>query len=610
MEQDLPRSGHVADLGPVLVTDAGCTRPIRGRRANILLARLLVAGRAGTETPELIAAIWPTTSRPSTARQSLANTVAQLRNTFGTSLIETTPVGYRIGSAVTSDRHLFLENVASTEHALESDALTSLEAIDATLLRWRDEPWSDFNGDWVLDADRHRLRIAHERAEVIRAQALVRLGRHADAAEALAHLVQRTPFDESVWNDLAMSLAAVGRRTEALRAISRARSTLRTAGLDPGAALSATEYRLMNDAGPGAARSLVSPTPGRLVTSRSLNQTLALWEQDRRDDALQELHRCSDHLATDDIRRLDRCIRTVDRSDAWAHCMWRELVSLRDRLPGRAERALISLDAYALEHMTGGTEIAGNEAENADAVEAQVRALRVQFMAFIGRPGCAALQGIVARLASIDHDEASIEAARFQAVLAAKRGRFEDAIVLLAQYDDVVTALRPEWLDDFASLSLLVMKLCHAVDIEATASDLFPVLYNVYTVELVRLWERLQSAEPLDHLAESLTASVAATVPSDTALAIHAFRAWRSNSARTPRLMHELAEVMVNAPDHRYFQIVPVVLGRYAISTDDAPTASAVAARLEPWRSEQLGLWPLDLICGPASLLLDELALV
>ena len=88
---------RVADLGPLEVHLNGAVIELRGRRAQLLAARLLVAGEVGVATGDLIDSIWPTAARPPTARHSLANTVAQLRKRAD-GLIETTTTGYRIGT--------------------------------------------------------------------------------------------------------------------------------------------------------------------------------------------------------------------------------------------------------------------------------------------------------------------------------------------------------------------------------------------------------------------------------------------------------------------------------------------------------------------------------
>ena len=47
----------------------GAVIELRGRRAQLLAARLLVAGEVGVATGDLIDSIWPTAARPPTARQ-------------------------------------------------------------------------------------------------------------------------------------------------------------------------------------------------------------------------------------------------------------------------------------------------------------------------------------------------------------------------------------------------------------------------------------------------------------------------------------------------------------------------------------------------------------
>lgn len=599
---------RVADLGVLEVHVDGAIIDVRGRRSQALVGRLLLAGEAGVATDDLIDAIWPTATQPPTARQSLLNTVAQLRKRVD-GLLETTAVGYRVGERVESDRAEFSGLVAQAERLLDEQPLQSLAALDHALHLWRGEPWPGVGGDWALEADRYRMCALRDRAVSARAHALLHLKRTDEAAEILAELVECLPLNERIWSDFVRALSLLGRRVEALRAIARARTVLNGAGLTLGEDLASTERQLIDSSPTTGVRHLEPPTsPWKL-----LQRTVTLWETGKSSEALRELHTVADEIRSDDVRRLARCIRVLEPSDGWARCMWRDLVSLPDRLPARAERVLISMDACALEHTDHGLAIAEREVVKSRTQDDRVRALRVRFMAGLGQPIDDSLEQTVSNLGTIISDDAMIESARFAAILAVKTGDFEAGIQLLAEYDELVNDLRPDWLDDFALLSAVVLDMCGVVDrlrIEHSALRLFPVLFNMYTVDVARFWTILNDPDPKPDRIDAALPNVIETLPQETGLAFTALTAHRLRRLDTSELMEELADQISRQMAHRYSQLGPVVLGRYAIECGDRDLAKQVARSLSPWSGEQLGLWPLDLICGSASELIDELEAV
>ena len=378
------------------------------------------------------------------------------------------------------------------------------------------------------------------------------------------------------------------------------------AGLPLGDDLASTERQLL-EFSPAAAAGDVEPQSSQWGL---LQNAVTLWERGTTAEALRELHSLADHIRPDDLRRLARCIRCMDPSDGWARCMWRDLVSLSDRLPARAERVLVSMDAHALEHTEDGLEMAASEVEKARSREELVRALRVRFMTGLGQPIDSVLEQTVSDLGKLQHDEAMIESARFAAVLAVKTGEFEAGIELLTEYDRLVQDLRPDWLDDFALLSAVVLDTCGVVNrlhIEHSALRLFPVLFNMYTVDVVRFWKLLEEPEPNPEVVHASLPGVIATLPRDTGLALTALAAHRLGRPDRTQVMEKLADQVSRHPAHRYSQLGPVVLSRYTIAGRDRTLAKQVARYLQPWTGEQLGLWPLDLLCGSAAELIDEL---
>lgn len=93
-------------LGPVLFAGA----PVRGRKRQELLALLLearVAGRSEVGRLELLDALY-TSEDEEKAASSLKELIHSVRSTLGTLSITTTPTGYALGEAVSSDVEEFL----------------------------------------------------------------------------------------------------------------------------------------------------------------------------------------------------------------------------------------------------------------------------------------------------------------------------------------------------------------------------------------------------------------------------------------------------------------------------------------------------------------------
>lgn len=586
-------------------------RSIHGRRIARLLALLVIGEGGGSTTDDLVDGVWPS-ERPRTARQSLVNVVSGLRRDFGNDLIETTPVGYRLGSSVGSDRNDFFAEVRVAEHCLRHDPERSDEVVRSALKRWRGEPWMGLDG-WQLDQDRYALLATRDRAVRTQAMALVALERHAEAAEILLRIIDSTSADEDLWAALATALAGESRRLDALRVLRRARSALREIGLTPGPQLLELEDALLID---GARRPRASDGHRRRQWNR-LADCVRLWSHGHPDEAVIQLRELEQRAVvdSDDARRFARAFRITKPEDGWARGRWREVVGIPEQMVGRAERVLISLDAYALELSPDGLSTAEREIEGASSAADRLRALRVRFMAGLAVPISTRQIELIEELDAAGDDVGRIEAARFRAVLACKRGRFAETLRLLDRYDTLVQNLRPMWMDDFAALSRVVMAL-GAVMPEATVDDatttLFPVLSNLSTVDVAEVWASLDIGPDVGGpSALAQLDRVSATLPVDTATAFAlAFALRRGEHARTIELAAALAGRSLDgsAGTHRYWQLAPAVLAEAAIVHGDADLAERVAGALEPWGDEQLGLWPLDLLVGSASRLLDRLA--
>ncbi len=126
----------------------------------------------------------------------------------------------------------------------------------------------EFSGEpFTVELER-RCRAAHGRLLDARFDALLALGRHAEAIPALEVAVVADPLHEHRWAQLTIARYRSGRQAEALRALQEARRTLaEEAGLEPGPALRALEAdvlaqsaQLVAPSGPAPAVDPVAPS--------------------------------------------------------------------------------------------------------------------------------------------------------------------------------------------------------------------------------------------------------------------------------------------------------------------------------------------------------------
>lgn len=214
---------RVRVLGPVLVDGA----PVAGPLPRRLIAALAIARPRALSSAALVDAVWGD-APPANARGALQTLVSRSRAVVGQSAIELTPAGYRLEVQTDLDeaRAVLSDGSPSRQFAPES--------LDAMSL-WHGEAGDDLGDSPVavdLQVETRRLRHALMRQ---RAEQLGDAERWDDAAAVLEGLAAADPLDEATAVALMTALDAAGRRTEALAAFARLRSTLaETLGADPG----------------------------------------------------------------------------------------------------------------------------------------------------------------------------------------------------------------------------------------------------------------------------------------------------------------------------------------------------------------------------------------
>ncbi|MGW0479226.1 BTAD domain-containing putative transcriptional regulator [Nonomuraea sp. NPDC003214] len=125
----------------------------------------------------------------------------------------------------------------------------ALGCLDGALALWRGPAYAENAGEEWARSEIHRLDELLALAVERRAQALLALGRSAEAVSDLeAHAGDR-PLREDAWHLLATALYRSGRQADALAALRRVRETLVTElGVDPGPRLRRLESDILTQA--------------------------------------------------------------------------------------------------------------------------------------------------------------------------------------------------------------------------------------------------------------------------------------------------------------------------------------------------------------------------
>ncbi|MCA2217747.1 BTAD domain-containing putative transcriptional regulator [Jidongwangia harbinensis] len=244
-------------LGPVEATGADGPVPLKGPRPRAVLARLLIARGRVVPVDSLAADLWA--EPPDGAVPAIRTFVSDLRRALEPDrpprqparLLVTTPPGYALRAAPDAvDAWRFEAAVAGSGELLAAGrAGDALAALDGALALWRgpayagytDQPWTRAEIDRLDDL----RRLAVER----RAEALLALGRDAEAVSDLRAHTTGHPLREDAWRLLALALYRSGRQGEALAALRRARTVLvDELGVDPGPALRRLEADILAQA--------------------------------------------------------------------------------------------------------------------------------------------------------------------------------------------------------------------------------------------------------------------------------------------------------------------------------------------------------------------------
>ncbi|MQY03342.1 ATP-binding protein [Actinomadura macrotermitis] len=225
-------------------------REITGPRSRGLLALLAGGPRTGCSTARLVEGLWPD-ERPANPAKALQVVVSRARAQLGADVIAGTPTGYRLTLAEEQidASAVLLEAAASAKASRDGDHAGALAHAEAGLALWDGAP--EVGEDDPVAALRADRASAYRALVRTRALALARLGRHAEAFDALTKLVDDHPRDEELLLELLRCEAATAGPSAALVRYDAYRRALRDElGTDPGDALRELNLRLLQDDAP------------------------------------------------------------------------------------------------------------------------------------------------------------------------------------------------------------------------------------------------------------------------------------------------------------------------------------------------------------------------
>ncbi|HWJ09186.1 MAG TPA: BTAD domain-containing putative transcriptional regulator [Nocardioides sp.] len=232
---------------PILLTLLDGVRwagtPITGDRPQALLAALADAGRT-VGTQRLVDLVWGE-DEPTNPGKALQVLVSRVRAVVGAGTLVTDGDGYRLAVAPEQvDASHLHRSVRRAREALAADPAAALEHAETALALAPSGVPEQATGPLA----EVRRRAAHDLREAasVRARALARSGRHAEALPGLQDAAAEAPGDEPLLADLLHALAAVQGPGAALDRFEAHRSDVRERlGADPGPELQRVHRELL-----------------------------------------------------------------------------------------------------------------------------------------------------------------------------------------------------------------------------------------------------------------------------------------------------------------------------------------------------------------------------
>jgi DNA-binding SARP family transcriptional activator len=257
-------------LGPVQMVVGSRALPLGGAKQRGLLALLLLERNRVVPRDRLVDALWGD-APPASAANSVQVYVSKLRRLLEDDgpdsdvTLATEPPGYLLRVPAGSlDADEFERLLSQGRAALSSGAAEEAESLLAQALAlWRGPALADLANESFAQAEITRLEGLRLQALEARFEAMLALGRQADAVGELQALVSLHPLDERLRGQLMLALYRSGRQADALETYRVFRGVMSDElGLEPSAELRDLEQAILQqDASLGSTPHAVAPTP-------------------------------------------------------------------------------------------------------------------------------------------------------------------------------------------------------------------------------------------------------------------------------------------------------------------------------------------------------------
>jgi predicted ATPase/DNA-binding SARP family transcriptional activator len=242
------RAVQVGILGPLEVAVDGAPVEVMGGRLRTLLTRLAMDAGRPVDAAALVDAVWGA-AVPTDEANALQSLVSRLRRGLGDpGMVRQSGGGYLLAVAPDDvDAQRFTRLAHEGSEALRTGQPDRAVALlDEAAALWRGPALADAMGAEFAGAAASRYDDLRVRAATDRLQALVDLGRSAEALADLETLAREHPLDERIAALLVTALADQGRQAHALAAYARIRDELAASlGVDPGAGLRDAHLRVL-----------------------------------------------------------------------------------------------------------------------------------------------------------------------------------------------------------------------------------------------------------------------------------------------------------------------------------------------------------------------------
>ena len=246
-------NGHLVDLGPP--------------RQRGVLAVLLVHANQPVPVDRFLDHVWGE-HLPQRGRDALYSYLSRLRAILASMpdvSLQRHSTGYRlVVDEAAVDVHRFRQ--LSTQARACTDENDALALFDRALALWRGTALAELGSPWTASV-RTTLEAERRAAELDRADAALRCGRHAELLADLSAQAAQHPLDERLAGQVMLALYRSGRQADALHHYQRMREELaEQLGADPEPALQQLHQRILT-----ADDTLAAPVPTPRTTPRQLS---------------------------------------------------------------------------------------------------------------------------------------------------------------------------------------------------------------------------------------------------------------------------------------------------------------------------------------------------